>query len=269
MAEHLKPGDPVWYSPSLRGPRFAAVVDSEPWSLGGHTAVVRLRELGSDYQERTGRQRTTVPAAACSHIERRDPEVSELRAEVERLRGLYAIECSAVDELDLCWEAERAEVERLRPLAEVPDVWICSRCQLELVERAFDPRTGEVGTPRVQETPACPNGHAASMRRQTWKERCLSTETLLEAACDETRRLRAAIETLVRDEVISAGRARELHGMTPEQQRESWREHYRQKTLAEAAKACLSERVVLPDWDQPLEHAADKIRALQPEEESS
>ena len=68
----LKPGDPVWYMPRRGGPRFAAVVDSQPWCLGEHTVVVRLRELGDDYREHTGRQRTTVPAAACSHIERRD-----------------------------------------------------------------------------------------------------------------------------------------------------------------------------------------------------
>ena len=36
---------------------------------------------------------------------------------------------------------------------------------------------------------------------------------------DEIERLRGAIETLVADEVISTGRARELHGMTIEQQR--------------------------------------------------
>lgn len=41
---------------------------------------------------------------------------------------------------------------------------------------------------------------------------------------NEVSRLRGAIETLVVDEVISAGRARELHGMTIEEQRAHWRD---------------------------------------------
>lgn len=40
----------------------------------------------------------------------------------------------------------------------------------------------------------------------------------------ENERLRGSIETLVADEVISAGRARELHGMTCEEQRAHWRD---------------------------------------------
>ena len=40
---------------------------------------------------------------------------------------------------------------------------------------------------------------------------------------NEIERLRAALEILVHDGVISAGRARELHGMSHEEQRAHWR----------------------------------------------
>lgn len=39
---------------------------------------------------------------------------------------------------------------------------------------------------------------------------------------DDVQRLTGAIETLVLEEVISAGKARELHGMTIQQQRAFW-----------------------------------------------
>lgn len=59
-----KVGDIVLYSPSP-GRAFGAVVDSEPTLLGGHTWVVWLKGLGREYALYTGRNRTTVPAAAC------------------------------------------------------------------------------------------------------------------------------------------------------------------------------------------------------------
>lgn len=68
------PGDMVWYLPSLNGPRFPAVVDSEPWQLGGGSWVVRLRDLPQAYCDHTCRQRRTVPAAECTlHVIRREP----------------------------------------------------------------------------------------------------------------------------------------------------------------------------------------------------
>ena len=45
-----------------------------------------------------------------------------------------------------------------------------------------------------------------------------------DAAEAEVERLRGAIELLNAQEVISASRARELHGMTPQEQRTLWRE---------------------------------------------
>lgn len=72
-----KPGDTVWYLPSANGPRFPAVVDSEPWQLGGHSWVVRLRDLPQAYCDYSKRQRTTVPAAECVlHVQKRDPEAT-------------------------------------------------------------------------------------------------------------------------------------------------------------------------------------------------
>lgn len=68
-----KPGDKVWYSPSLNGPEFEAVVDSLPWQLGGHTWCVRLVGLPQAYCDHTCRQRFSVPAAECVvHVRRRD-----------------------------------------------------------------------------------------------------------------------------------------------------------------------------------------------------
>lgn len=49
---------------------------------------------------------------------------------------------------------------------------------------------------------------------------------------DEVRRLTNAIEILAADEVISAGRARELHGMTIEQQRAFWRVRFNEGNAA-------------------------------------
>jgi hypothetical protein len=57
--------------------------------------------------------------------------------------------------------------------------------------------------------------------------------------------LTGAIETLVCDEIISAGRARELHGMKPEQQRAHWRERIRGGEDAKAAHAALSRLAAL------------------------
>lgn len=65
----LKIGDRVWYAPSLNGPRFAAVVASEPWKLGGHTWCVRLEDLGQEYQEYTHKHgRSVVAAAAVNNV---------------------------------------------------------------------------------------------------------------------------------------------------------------------------------------------------------
>jgi hypothetical protein len=56
------------YAPTLNGPWFPCVIDSEPWMLGGHTEVVRLRDLPQAYVEYTSRDRRTVPCAATSHV---------------------------------------------------------------------------------------------------------------------------------------------------------------------------------------------------------
>lgn len=67
----IKVGEPVWYRVWVsRGDPFAAVVDSEPWLLGGQTWVCRLRELGPEYARATGRKpgTTIVSAAACDAL---------------------------------------------------------------------------------------------------------------------------------------------------------------------------------------------------------
>jgi len=61
-----RPGDPIWYSPTLGGASYPGVVDSEPRLLGGTTWVVRLRDMCPEYGIATGRTgRTTVAAAEC------------------------------------------------------------------------------------------------------------------------------------------------------------------------------------------------------------
>jgi hypothetical protein len=62
--DFIQPGALVWYE-SSPGRRFSAVVDEEPWLLGGHTWVTRLRELPPEYREG---KRSTVPAAACDRL---------------------------------------------------------------------------------------------------------------------------------------------------------------------------------------------------------
>ncbi len=59
----LRPGEPVWYA-SSPGILWPAVVDGEPWKLGGHTWVVRLRDLPPEYGAQFSFPRTTVCAAA-------------------------------------------------------------------------------------------------------------------------------------------------------------------------------------------------------------
>lgn len=66
----------VWYKPKP-SQRYAAVVASEPWLLGGHTWVVRLEGLGDDYRSGTGRQESTIAAAACDCLESRFGESEE------------------------------------------------------------------------------------------------------------------------------------------------------------------------------------------------
>lgn len=68
MMKQLHIGDRVWYALSLNGPRFAAVVASEPWKLGEHTWVVRFEDLGQDYQKHTQRARSVVPCAAVNNV---------------------------------------------------------------------------------------------------------------------------------------------------------------------------------------------------------
>jgi hypothetical protein len=53
----------VWYE-SRPGEKHAAVVDSEPWELGGGQKVVRLVGLGEEYAKGTSRGATHVPCAA-------------------------------------------------------------------------------------------------------------------------------------------------------------------------------------------------------------
>lgn len=70
----MRPGATVWYYPHARSEtRYAGVVESEPWDLGG-TWVVRLCEMDHAYRDGA---RTTVPAAACWAVERRE-EASDL-----------------------------------------------------------------------------------------------------------------------------------------------------------------------------------------------
>jgi len=71
--------------------------------------------------------------------------------------------------------------------------------------------------------------HFNGAERDRLKDEC---DRLLEALVGEkelrqsqVERLHIAIECLVADEVISAGRARELHGLSVEEQRELWRRH--------------------------------------------
>jgi hypothetical protein len=70
----LRDGDPVYYYPDgASKKKYAAVVDGFPRILGGHTPVVRLREVESRYAAdcHQGSNRTTVPAAAMWCLERR------------------------------------------------------------------------------------------------------------------------------------------------------------------------------------------------------
>ena len=53
----VKHGAAVWYSPALlpgvaARPRVSAVVDGEPWLLGGNAWVVRLHQMDPSYPKR-------------------------------------------------------------------------------------------------------------------------------------------------------------------------------------------------------------------------
>lgn len=67
-----KPGTAVWYWPSNTpgSPRFRGIIAQEPRMLGDEP-VVRLRDMEDAYGEWRRALRTTVPAAALSHVELR------------------------------------------------------------------------------------------------------------------------------------------------------------------------------------------------------
>lgn len=87
----------------------------------------------------------------------------------------------------------------------------------DLIQRQADLLTGVVNAVRGDPPPDMLHSHHDAVE--------LVTELVL-----ENHRLRCAIETLVADEVISAGRARELHRMTIEEQRLHWRRMLREET---------------------------------------
>jgi hypothetical protein len=61
----VKPGALVWYSPIMvKGePRYAGVVDTEPWQLGHGEWVVHLRDMEPAYGEKVRLGHTRVNAA--------------------------------------------------------------------------------------------------------------------------------------------------------------------------------------------------------------
>ena len=64
MKAEFKDGDRVWYHPIInRMPRFAGVVDGDPWRLGGRD-VVDLRDMEPAYSEYLGRDKKRVNAAS-------------------------------------------------------------------------------------------------------------------------------------------------------------------------------------------------------------
>ncbi len=67
--DDIKPGTPVWYE-GVNGRAehtYAAVVDTEPWMLGGHTLVCHLRELDDRFAARNHGSRR-VAAASVLHL---------------------------------------------------------------------------------------------------------------------------------------------------------------------------------------------------------
>lgn len=75
-----------------------------------------------------------------------------------------------------------AENAKLRRQVEVPNLWLCETCGLQLNQQSFDPCTGEVGHAAVQEIPVCLNDDEhGPMRRQTWQENASAHAD----ACDE------------------------------------------------------------------------------------
>jgi len=71
----IRDGAAILYRASpAPGWTFRGVVDGEPWLLGGHTWVVRLRAMETRY--RNG-ERSTVPAAACDALTPAPTELSD------------------------------------------------------------------------------------------------------------------------------------------------------------------------------------------------
>ena len=75
----------------------------------------------------------------------------------------------------------RAKLEEARAIAYVPNIWICDGCNLVMSREFFDPGSGEVGQPRVQEVPDCPNECGGTMARQTWRDNARGHDTACEA----------------------------------------------------------------------------------------
>jgi hypothetical protein len=69
------------------------------------------------------------------------------------------------------------------------------------------------------------HAHASLISRLRLAEAAERMQGRADEAIAQVESLRLAIEQLVADEVISAARARELHGLSPEEQRELWRRH--------------------------------------------
>jgi hypothetical protein len=71
-ADWIRDGALCWYqsSPGVDY-RFAGVVDGRPRLLGGHTWVVKLRDM--EFRYRNG-ERKTVPAAACDALAPREEQ---------------------------------------------------------------------------------------------------------------------------------------------------------------------------------------------------
>lgn len=99
----IRDGVPVIYN-SSPGPEheYAGTVDGQPWLLGEHTWVVRLRDMESRY--RNG-ERSTVSAAACSSIRKRYvPSLGDAELIVILTRALLKADAFERDFYRICKE---------------------------------------------------------------------------------------------------------------------------------------------------------------------
>lgn len=122
-------------------------------------------------------------------------DVGEALEENKRLRDTLLSRhggepLALLEELD----AARERIEELESLVYIPGDWKCDACGLLLTAQSFDPQSGEVGVPRVQEVESCPNG-CGSMRRWTYKESDAEAEERLERQAARIHELEAALVT--------------------------------------------------------------------------